>query len=72
MRVVKVKKTAGHVCSVRGCSNRDTVLVARSADGGGGVYLCGECIKAAYGLRFGAKIGRREGEKDERAEHPDA
>ncbi|MBR2131505.1 MAG: hypothetical protein IJ955_03045 [Oscillospiraceae bacterium] len=72
MRVVKTKKTAGHVCSVRGCSNRDTVLVARSADGGGGVYLCGECVKAAYGLRFGAKIGRWEGEKDERAEHPDA
>ena len=70
MRTIKAKKTTGHVCSVTGCSNRDTVLVARSADGGGGVYLCGECIKAAYGIRFGAKAEK--GEKDEKPEHSGA
>ena len=67
MRVIKAKKTTGHVCSVAGCNNRDTVLVARSADGGGGVYLCGECIKAAYGIRFGAKAEKEE--KHEGFEH---
>lgn len=40
------KRRIRHVCSVKGCSNRDVVLIAR---GGhiGGVYLCRECASEA-------------------------
>lgn len=40
------KRRIRHVCSVKGCSNRDVVQIAR---GGhiGGVYLCRECAKEA-------------------------
>ena len=39
-------KKIRHVCSVKGCSNRDVVLIAKIGHIGG-VYLCGECAKAA-------------------------
>ncbi len=39
-------KRIRHVCSVKGCSNRDVVLIARNGHFGG-VYLCRECAKAA-------------------------
>ena len=39
-------KKIRHVCSVKGCSNRDVMLIAKNGHIGG-VYLCRECAKAA-------------------------
>ena len=39
-------KKIRHVCSVKGCSNRDVVLIAKNGHIGG-VYICRECAKAA-------------------------
>ncbi len=36
-----------HVCSVRGCGNRETILIAKNGQLGG-VYLCAECAKKAF------------------------
>ena len=62
--MVKAKKVqSGHVCSVPGCTNRDTVAISRAADGVGKIYLCGECIKSLYAVRFGAKETEKGDEK---------
>ena len=46
------KLTRRHICSVKGCGNRDTVLVARSQDLYGGMYICRGCV-AALAEHFG-------------------
>ena len=33
-----------HVCSMKGCRNRDVMLVSKNEELGGGLYLCKECI----------------------------
>lgn len=38
-------KRKRHVCSIKGCRNREVILFARSSEIGGGVYLCKECIE---------------------------
>lgn len=40
------KRRIRHVCSVKGCSNRDVVLISRNGHIGG-VYLCRECASEA-------------------------
>ena len=45
MRSLNIKKlTRRHICSVRGCGNKDTVLFARSADLAGGIFICRDCV----------------------------
>ena len=45
MRSLNIKKlTRKHICSVRGCGNKDTVLFARSADLAGGIFICRDCV----------------------------
>ena len=45
MRNLNIKKlTRRHICSVRGCGNKDTVLFARSADLAGGIFICRDCV----------------------------
>ena len=45
MRSLNIKKlTRRHICSVRGCGNKDTVLFARSADLSGGIFICRDCV----------------------------
>lgn len=45
MRDLNIKKlTRRHICSVRGCGNKDTVLFARSADLAGGIFICRDCV----------------------------
>ena len=34
-----------HVCSMKGCRNREVFLVSKSNELGGGLYLCEECMK---------------------------
>ena len=47
-------KRIRHVCSVKGCNNRDTILIAKNGQIGG-VYLCEECAKKAAEVFGGAK-----------------
>ena len=45
MRSLNIKKlTRRHICSVRGCGNKETVLFARSADLAGGIFICRDCV----------------------------
>ena len=45
MRSLNIKKLSRrHICSVRGCGNKDTVLFARSADLAGGIFICRDCV----------------------------
>lgn len=42
-----------HICSVRGCGNKDTVFFTRSGDLVGGIYICRDCVAglaAHYGI----------------------
>ena len=41
-----------HICSVRGCGNKDTVMVARSSDLAGGLFLCRDCVGELYRFYF--------------------
>ncbi|MBR2131504.1 MAG: hypothetical protein IJ955_03040 [Oscillospiraceae bacterium] len=41
-----------HICSVRGCGNKDTVMVARSSDLAGGLFLCRDCAEELYRFYF--------------------
>ena len=41
-----------HICSVRGCGNKDTVMVARSSDLAGGMFLCRDCVEELYRFYF--------------------
>ena len=41
-----------HICSVRGCGNKDTVMVARSSDLAGGLFLCKNCVEELYRFYF--------------------
>ena len=47
MRDIYIKPTrTTRICSIRGCGNKDTVLVARSADFRGGIRLCKDCVRS--------------------------
>lgn len=47
MRDIYIKPTrTTRICSIRGCGNKDTVLVARSADFRGGLRLCKDCVRS--------------------------
>ena len=53
MRSLNIKKlTRRHICSVRGCGNKDTVLFARSADLAGGIFICRDCVAELYSFFF--------------------
>lgn len=38
-------KRMRHICSMKGCRNRDVMLISKSGELGGGLYLCRECIE---------------------------
>lgn len=60
-------KRIRHVCSVKGCNNRDVVLIAKNGQIGG-VYLCEECAKAAvkyFADKKSAKAVKAEEVKEE-------
>ena len=64
MRSLNIKKlTRKHICSVRGCGNKDTVLFARSADLAGGIFICRDCVAELASFFF-----QPEEEKSETAE----
>ena len=45
MRSLNIKKLSRkHICSVRGCGNKETVLFARSSDLAGGIFICRDCV----------------------------
>ena len=45
MRSLNIKKLSRrHICSVRGCGNKETVLFARAADLAGGIFICRDCV----------------------------
>ena len=53
MRSLNIKKlTRRHICSVRGCGNKDTVLFARSADLAGGIFICRDCVEELASFFF--------------------
>ena len=53
MRSLNIKKLSRkHICSVRGCGNKDTVLFARSADLAGGIFICRDCVSELASFFF--------------------
>ena len=44
IRVPKMR----HICSVRGCGGKDTVMIARSSDLAGGIFICRDCANELY------------------------
>jgi hypothetical protein len=44
IRVPKMR----HICSIRGCGSKDTVMVARSSDFAGGIFVCRACAEEMY------------------------
>lgn len=53
MRALTIRRlNHRHICSVRGCGNRDTVMTARSADLAGGIFICADCVKELYDHYF--------------------
>lgn len=39
-------KRKRHVCSMKGCRNKEVLLCTKNGELGGGIYLCRECIEA--------------------------
>ena len=84
MRSLNIKKLSRkHICSVRGCGNKDTVLFARSADLAGGIFICRDCVAELASFFFppdeektGTAAGSAEtaetAETDETAESDDS
>ena len=61
MRSLNIKKlTRKHICSVRGCGNKDTVLFARSADLAGGIFICRDCVAELASFFFPPEEGKAE------------
>ena len=61
MRSLNIKKlTRKHICSVRGCGNKDTVLFARSADLAGGIFICRDCVAELASFFFQPEEGKAE------------
>lgn len=54
------------ICSVRGCGNRDTVMIARSADMAGGLFMCRDCAEELYNYYF--PMGDKADESKQEAE----
>lgn len=46
-------KAKKHICSMKGCANKDTHLFCRSEDYFGALYLCENCVKDMYEAVFG-------------------
>ena len=68
MRSLNIKKLSRkHICSVRGCGNKDTVLFARSADLAGGIFICRDCVAELASFFFPPEEGKAE-TADETAE----
>ena len=59
MRSLNIKKlTRRHICSVRGCGNKETVLFARSADLAGGIFICRDCVAELASFFFPPEEGK--------------
>ena len=62
MRSLNIKKlTRRHICSVRGCGNKETVLFARSADLAGGIFICRDCVAELSSFFFPPEEEKAEG-----------
>ena len=44
IRVTKMR----HICSIRGCGGRETVMIARSSDLAGGIFICKDCVAELF------------------------
>ena len=65
MRSLNIKKlTRRHICSVRGCGNKDTVLFARSADLAGGIFICRDCVAELASFFFPPEEGKADAVPD--------
>lgn len=59
MRSLNIKKLSRrHICSVRGCGNKETVLFARSADLAGGIFICRDCVAELASFFFPTEEGK--------------
>ena len=63
IRVTKMR----HICSIRGCGGRETVMIARSSDLAGGIFICKDCAKELY-EHFNAMADKVEEVKVQEAE----
>ena len=73
MRSLNIKKlTRRHICSVRGCGNKETVLFARSADLAGGIFICRDCVAELASFFFPPEEEKAEtaAESEETAAEP--
>ena len=65
MRSLNIKKlTRRHICSVRGCGNKETVLFARSADLAGGIFICRDCVAELASFFFQPEEGKADAVPD--------
>lgn len=49
MRPLNIRATKmRHICSIRGCGGRETVMIARSSDLAGGIFICKDCVKELF------------------------
>ena len=65
MRNLNIKKlTRRHICSVRGCGNKETVLFARSADLAGGIFTCRDCVAELASFFFPPEEGKADAVPD--------
>ena len=61
MRSLNIKKLSRkHICSVRGCGNKETVLFARSSDLAGGIFICRDCVAELASFFFPPEEGKAE------------
>ena len=65
MRSLNIKKLSRrHICSVRGCGNKETVLFARSADLAGGIFICRDCVAELASFFFPPEEGKADAVPD--------
>ena len=73
MRSLNIKKLSRrHICSVRGCGNKETVLFARSADLAGGIFICRDCVAELASFFFPPEEGKAETVPDSAEAAPEA
>ena len=73
MRSLNIKKLSRrHICSVRGCGNKETVLFARSADLAGGIFICRDCVAELASFFFPPEEDKADAVPDSEETAPEA
>lgn len=73
MRPLNIRATKmRHICSIRGCGGRETVMIARSSDLAGGIFICKDCVQELYAHfnPMGDKVEEVKQEAETAAEMP--